>query len=97
MFERKIPEKLIADKSGHKSIQSLRCYERISVKQDQAAGELINGINKPVIENELKSDSDNTAHSSKKNGCKGSINATAGHAQTFTGTLHNCTINIMYT
>ena len=96
MFEGKIPEKVIADKSGHKSIQGLRCYERISVKQDQAAGELINGINKPVIENELKSDSDTTAHSSKENGCKGSTSATAGHAQTFTGTLNNCTINIMY-
>ena len=36
MFEGKIPEKVIADKSGHKSIQGLRCYERISVKQDQA-------------------------------------------------------------
>ena len=50
MFEGKIPEKVITDKSGHKSIQSLRYYERTSVKQDQAAGELINGINKPVIE-----------------------------------------------
>ena len=60
------------------------------MKQDQAAGELINGINKPVIENELKLDSDTTAHSSKENDSKG------GHAQTFTGTLNNCTINIMY-
>ena len=66
------------------------------MKQDQAAEELINGVNKPVIENELKSDSDTTAHSSKENGCKGSTNAIAGHAQTLTGTLNNCTINIMY-
>ena len=93
MFEGKIPEKVIADKSGHKSIQGLRFHERISVKQDQAAGVLINGINKPVIENKFKS---NSAQSSKENGYKGSTNTTAGHAQTFTRTLNNCTINIMY-
>ena len=93
MFEGKIPEKVIADKSGHKSIQGLRCYERISVQQDQAAGELISGTNKPE---EFKSDT--TAHSSKENGCKGSTSTdpAAGHAQTFTGTLNNCTINIVY-
>ena len=47
IFEGKIPEKVIAEKSGHKR-QGLKCFERISVKQDQAARELINGINKPV-------------------------------------------------
>ena len=85
MFEGKIPEKVIADNTGHKSIQGLRCYERISVKQNQGTGELINGINKPVIENKFKADSDTTAHRSKENGCKGSTDATARH-----------TINIMY-
>ena len=86
---------MTADKPGHKSIQGLRCYERISVLQDQAADKLIN-INKPVVEKEFKSDSDNTAHSSNENGCKGSTDVAAGHVQTFAGTLNNCTINIMY-
>lgn len=93
MFEGKIPEKVIADKSGHKSIQGLRCYERISVEQDQAAGKLINGINKSVVDKEFKSDSDTVAHSSKENSCKSSTDPAA---QTFTGTLNNCTINIVY-
>ena len=39
----------------------------------------------------LKSDSDTTANSSKENGCKVSADAAAQHAQTFTGTLSNCT------
>ena len=59
---------MVADKSGHKSIQCLKCNERISVKQDQAAGELINGINKPIVDKELKSDSDTLACSSKEHG-----------------------------
>ena len=96
MFEGKIPEKVIADKSGYKSIQGLRCYERISVKQHQAAGELINGINKPEVEKEGKPVSNTMAHSSEENSCKGSTDSAAGHVQTFTGTLNNCTINIVY-
>ena len=93
MFEGKIPEKVIADKSDHKSIQGLRCYETISVEQDQAAGKLINGINKSVVDKEFKSDSDTVAHSLKENSCKSSTDPAA---QTFTGTLNNCTINIVY-
>ena len=87
---------MISDKYDHQSIQDLRCNERISVKQDQAAGELIYNINKPVIENDFKFDSDTTAHSFNNKDRKHSTDATAGHAQTFTETLNNCTMNIMY-
>ena len=37
MFTGNIPEKVIADKSGHKSIKGLRFYEKTSVLQEQVA------------------------------------------------------------
>ena len=79
----------MADKSGHKSVQGLRCYERILLKQDQVAGKLINDINKPVVDKEFKSDSDTMAHSTQENGYKSGIDPAAGHAQIFIGTLPN--------
>ena len=37
MFNGSIPEKVIAEKSGHKSIKALRCYEKTSLQQEQVA------------------------------------------------------------
>ena len=34
MFNGNIPEKVIAEKSGHKSTKALRCYEKTSFKQE---------------------------------------------------------------
>ena len=41
MFNQGVPEKLIAEKSGHRSLEALRCYEHTSVAQERAAGEKI--------------------------------------------------------
>ena len=41
MYENGVPEKLISEKSGHKSLKGLRNYERASEKQEKAAGECI--------------------------------------------------------
>ena len=37
MFEGGVPEKIISEKSGHKSIKALRTYERTTADQDRAA------------------------------------------------------------
>lgn len=83
MYNENIPEKMIAEKSGHKSIKGLRCYERTSVEQQQAAGRAISGISK---------------EESVDNGMvKTSTKAADNQLQAFSGgTLNNCTINITY-
>ena len=41
MYNLGVPEKLIADKSGHRSIDGLRAYEHPSSVMEKAAGEII--------------------------------------------------------
>ena len=41
MFNQGVPEKVIADKSGHKSLDGLRAYEHPSPALKKAAGEVI--------------------------------------------------------
>ena len=42
MFNNGIPEKVIAETSGHRSIRALRCYEHTSEQQKQAVTAVIN-------------------------------------------------------
>ena len=42
MFNCGIPEKVIAETSGHKSTKALRCYEHTSLQQKQAVTKVIN-------------------------------------------------------
>ena len=39
MYAKGVPEKLIAETSGHKSLKALRAYEQTSSVQEKAAGE----------------------------------------------------------
>ena len=41
MYNTGVPEKLIAEKSGHKSLKALRVYERTSEFQQKSAGQCI--------------------------------------------------------
>ncbi|XP_011407854.1 PREDICTED: glutamine-rich protein 1-like [Amphimedon queenslandica] len=41
MYDSGVPEKLIAEKSGHKSLKGLRAYEKTSTSQEKAAGDSI--------------------------------------------------------
>ena len=50
MFNVGVPEKIIADKSGHRSIEALRSYEHTSVELEHAAGDAIAGESKQVCE-----------------------------------------------
>ena len=42
MFNSGIPEKVIAENSGQRSTKALRCYERTSQEEQQAATGVIN-------------------------------------------------------
>ena len=41
MYNTGVPEKLIAEKSGHKSLKTLHVYERTSKLQEKSAGQCI--------------------------------------------------------
>ena len=43
MYEGGVPENLISEKSGHKSIKALRSYESTSIQQEKVAGSMISG------------------------------------------------------
>ena len=88
MFNGSIPEKVIAEKSGHKSIKALRCYEKTSLQQEQVSGHMISGIDIPKEEPNLE-----TATSALK---KDQDSAKPNPVHEFSATLNNCTINIHY-
>ena len=82
MFNAGITEKVIAERSGHRSLKALRTYEKTSVEQEQLAGQSIakdisETDKKPPKASELQKDPESLSH-------------------TFSGTLNNCTININY-
>ena len=86
MFNGNIPEKVIAEKSGHKSTKALRCYEKTSLQQEQVTGNIISGlhgIDVPKQEPNLE-----TATMIKKDHKPNPVHE-------FSGTLNNCTINII--
>ena len=41
MYNQGVPEKLISEKSGHRTLEGLRSYEQSSVEMSKAAGETI--------------------------------------------------------
>ncbi len=50
MFTAGVPEKLIAEKSGHRSLKALRFYEHTSDEQEIAAGKVIGEVRKKFDE-----------------------------------------------
>jgi len=87
MFNGNIPEKVIAEKSGHKIPKALRCCEKTSLQQEQLAGHLISSIDVLKQEPNLE-----TVTMIKKDQESAKPNA----VHEFSGTLNNCTINIYY-
>lgn len=41
MFQANVPERVIQKTTGHKSLQSLRCYERISTEQHEEVSRVL--------------------------------------------------------
>ena len=45
LYEMGVPEKVIQERTGHRSLDSLRVYERTSTHQQQAASNILSGSN----------------------------------------------------
>ena len=46
MYKKGVPEKLIAEKSGHRSVEALRMYEHTASELERAGGEVISDPSK---------------------------------------------------
>ena len=91
MFSAGVPEKIIAEKSGHRSLKALRFYEHTSDEQEMAAGEVI-GESKKQFSDVMDSSKAKTEPEPEEK----KPNMSAGSAHHFSGNLTNCTINITY-
>ena len=87
MFSKGVPEKLIAEKTGHRSLKALRFYERTNPEMERALNEVIADPTKEFSVGEKPTTE--TADKCVKKGA-----SSTGHS--FSGNLTNCTINISY-
>lgn len=102
MFCGKVPEKFIAETTGHRSAKALRGYERMQPAMHQAVGNIIMD-REGAKEFSMKQGSVVKEQDVATEGQKGDvppvekkpcIDNLPSHA--FSGTLKNCTINISY-
>jgi len=99
MFTNGIPEKVIAETSGHRSTKALRCYEHTSVQQQQVVSRVINSSDSIQKMQDI-------GHPGVKEECKPSIPPPSKEENaeckpvaqsippSFSGSFTNCTINI---
>ena len=84
MFTSGIPEKVIAETSGHKSMKALRQYEHTSKEQMQAATSSVN------IDAKL----DATQNTDDPAEVKPTVGTNSSSTPGLSGNFHNCTISI---
>ena len=103
MFAAGVPEKIIADRTGHKSAKALRQYERTSDAQLQAAGlavseqkpfSLESTDRKPLMALENTAVKEEEEAVEKKHNPACIDEKLKRILPTFTGSMSNCTINI---
>ena len=102
MFNSGVPEKVIAENSGHRSTKALRYYERTSEKLQQAVTKVINDLTNPTFPEcmalSLQSTQSTTSireiASEEKPVTKSSDSAANPGIGAFYGSFTNCTINI---
>lgn len=101
MFKADVPEKIIAEKSGHKSLKALRMYEHTSSQQEQATGVAIIKGGQFYSYSDCKSETELVEGSDKKayvdvcgQGQSSRSDILPLQLPAFSGKLKNCTINI---
>ena len=100
LFNAQVPEKIVQERSGHRTKDSLRCYERTSKEQHQAVSSILSSASRlPFTGKEnlqkdtldVKPDPDSTSTDKK---CTTSASSPS-FQPTFTG-CNNCTINVNF-
>ena len=93
MYNTGVPEKLIAEKSGHRSLKALRAYERTSEDQEKSAAKCIQ-LPEQAFNDSVAlclSGKENRPSAPKNNEQSISI---AAALQQFSGLSNNCTIQL---
>jgi len=99
MFTSKVPEKIIAEKSGHRSLAALRSYEHTSCELEQAAGRAIVSDDRLSYDNQMaKIESSITTNMDPPVDAdtKQLENSLKTALPTFSGKMENCTINFTF-
>ena len=94
LFHANVPERIIQKTTGHRSLESLRTYERISTEQHQAVSRIMSSTKPESYENELKKASpEYQVHvcASASASSSSTHNASSSAGRLF-GDLTNCTI-----
>ena len=94
LYQKGVPEKLIQERTGHRSIEALRVYEHTNNSQHQAVSNLLSG-QPPSHSTSLY----NTSSVHSQSLISASSHISASNLQQFPGiqfqgSLHGCTINI---
>ena len=97
MFNSGVPEKIIGEKSGHRSLEALRSYAHTSMEQEKAAGEVIANPKKnlfpdekPKVTEESKAPKLDEVESKAPKLDQRFLFPNPG----FSGNMSNCTINL---
>ena len=90
MYLKNVPEKLISEKTGHRSLTALRVYERTSCVQEQAVTKAVSN-NEEIFFDSLSV----PGHSKDKEIDKADTKTQMAKSKlpTFTGQLKNCVFN----
>ena len=92
MFNRGIPEKVIAETSGHRSTKALRCYEQTCEQQRQAVTAV---INQAEFVSTVKEETKTVTKVKKEEEIEKKENIAPSLAPpSLSGNFSNCTINI---
>ena len=87
LFANNIPEKVIQEKTGHRSLAGLRAYERVTTEQDQAVSKVLESDSTVKEFNKENTDPQPTPSSS-------SIpSSSLPPSNLFSGQLQNCVFN----
>ena len=93
MFACNVPEKVIQEKTGHRSLAGLRAYERTTTKQEQVVAKILE--TGECSENSGETGKSSFSESSKENEIPTLTpsSTSANPSNLFTGQLQNCGFN----
>ena len=105
MFAGSVPEKLVAEKTGHRSLKALRSYERTDTRMQMAIDAVISNTSNKFVVQESQPESELTkivtdkvsnVNHDQENGEVTDTKPPGPAGHTFSGVMNNCTINISY-
>ena len=89
MYDSGVPEKLIQERTGHRSLETLRMYEQTNAEQHQAVSAVLSGPRSSFYQQVLSSEKATISHTVSE------TQPTQHASSSFTfQNLHGCTINI---